>query len=228
MRRITVGLLVAGALLGLVVLSTPAAFGDGDPASDVLAFRVVYNPPDSRATAQQYAELKALIRYLSRHRYPLRVALIATPADLGTATEYWEDAKGYAGDYLGKELSLIYHGNLLVVMPEHYGFYDPVPTKDIPAGDKRVMDGDLAAPGADLAGGTVNVVRKLAAANGIILPRRLAISTPRPQVTSISPRRRHHRRAVAAVIGWVAGLFAVVVAWTASLRARPLRRRAVA
>ncbi len=56
--------------------------------------------------------------------YPLRVAVIASPADLGSVTPLWRQPQAYAG-FLGEELSLLYKGTLLVVMPDGFGLYGP-------------------------------------------------------------------------------------------------------
>jgi hypothetical protein len=50
------------------------------------------------------------------------VALIASPSDLGSVTALWRRPQSYA-DCLGQELSLVYGGPVLVVMPDGYGLY---------------------------------------------------------------------------------------------------------
>jgi hypothetical protein len=204
-------------LAACAITLAPAALADGDPASDILVSRSIFEGVGTKTTAQQRAKLQALVTYVSTHGFPLKIALVPTAADLGSYSQLWEDASDYAGKYLGKELSLIYHGNLLVVMPEHYGL--SVPEKVPPLSDQRVMDGNLATPGSDLVGSTINVVEKLAAANGITLPKRLAISMQKTSPSSIS---------LGPVIGFIVGLVIIAAAWGISFRARPLRSKALA
>ena len=48
--------------------------------------------------------------------------MIASPTDLGSVTELWRQPQNYAR-FLAQELSLLYRGPLLVVMPNGYGRY---------------------------------------------------------------------------------------------------------
>jgi hypothetical protein len=100
----------------------PSALADGDPASDVLASQPLFLPQDAGATASQQAELSALLATAQRRGHPIRVAPIASPADLGAVTALWRQPQNYAR-FLGQELSLLYRGRLLVVMPNGYGLY---------------------------------------------------------------------------------------------------------
>ena len=60
----------------------------------------------------------------ARAGFPVRVAIIAGPPDLGAVTALWRNPRGYAR-FLGIELSLAYKGRLLVVMPNGFGFNWP-------------------------------------------------------------------------------------------------------
>jgi hypothetical protein len=194
------------------------ALADGDPASDVLSFGPLFDPPDAHTSPEQEARLEALINDVNARGYRLKVALVASSGDLGTATEYWEDASGYASKYLGIELSQIFRGGtLLVVMPQTDALYDPVPQKDIPPGDTTAMLG-LPPAGSNLAASASGIVRRLATGNGIALPRRLAFTVP------TAPRRP---RSAAPPVGFVVGLVAAAAAWAISLRVRPFRRKAL-
>ncbi len=99
-----------------------SASADGDPASDVLVTQTLFLPWDAGVSADQQAQLTALLRESEHDGYPLRVALIASSADLGSVTELWRQPQSYA-DFLGDELSLVYRGTLLVVMPDGFGLY---------------------------------------------------------------------------------------------------------
>jgi hypothetical protein len=214
-RRIIAAILALAALMGFAAVLAPPALADGDPASDVLAFDSVFNPPDSGATPAQAATLAATVGAANRAGYPIRVALINSSADLGTITQLWEDAPAYA-QYLGKELSFQFHGVVLVVMPQTDGLY--VPAATIPAGDTKGM-ANLAPAGSDLAASATQIVGRLAADNGVSLPRALAVAPP---AASKSPSSR------LPLIGFLAGLVLVLGVWGLSLRVRPVRRRVVA
>ncbi len=216
MRRIIAAIFALAALVGLAGVSAPAALADGDPASDVLVYDSVFNPPDSGAKPEQAALLAATVQAASRAGYPIRVALINSSADLGTVTELWENAPSYA-QYLGKELSLQFHGVVLVVMPQTDGLY--VPLRTIPAGDRKGMSG-LAPAGSNLADAAIQIVARLAADNGVRLPAKLAVPTASPSSSAGS--------SPLPLVGFIVGLVAVAGAWGISLRARPVRRRAVA
>jgi hypothetical protein len=213
-RRIIAAILALTTLLGLVGVLAPAALADGDPASDVLVFDSVFNPSDSGASAEQAATLAATVTAANRAGYPIRVALINSASDLGTATQLWEEPIPYA-IYLRKELSYQFHGAVLVVMPQGYGLV--VPQLKAPPQDVKVLDSQVL-PGAELADGAQRVVVALAKANGVALDVH-AVALPSAATGSSSPL---------SLVGLIVGLVAVLGAWAASLRARPLRRRAVA
>jgi hypothetical protein len=108
--------------LALALLLAPGTAGaDGDPASDVLvSASPLFLTQSSGATL---ADKQALIRQLQaakRDGRPLRLAVIATRSDLGSVTALWERPQVYA-EFLGRELSLAYRGELLVVMPNGFG-----------------------------------------------------------------------------------------------------------
>ena len=121
-----------------------AARADGDPASDVLATQSLFLPQDAGIPLPQQSQLTGLLQASASSGYPIRVAIIATKADLGSVTELWRQPQTYAR-FLGQELSLVYRGPLLVVMPGGYGFYrlepplpaGPVPTRRTPAPRRR-------------------------------------------------------------------------------------------
>src|ERR1700742_343642 len=96
------------------------ALADGDPASDVLAEQNVFIPADGSIPARDQAQLEAIVRASQRSGYPVRVAMIASRRALGSITHLWRAPAAYAG-FLGRELPLVYHGALLVVMPNGYG-----------------------------------------------------------------------------------------------------------
>ena len=97
------------------------AQADGDPASDVLTTQPLFLPQDAAIPAKQQAQLAGLLQEAARSGYPIRVAVVASSADLGSVTELWRQPQTYAR-FLGQELSLVYRGPLLVVMPDGFGF----------------------------------------------------------------------------------------------------------
>jgi hypothetical protein len=109
--------------LAVITAWIPApARADGDPASDVLASQPLFLPGDGGIPPRQQADLSRLIQAANRGGYGLRVAVIATPADLGSVGELWRRPNGYA-HFLGLELALVYRGATLIAMPNGFGLY---------------------------------------------------------------------------------------------------------
>ncbi len=104
------------------MIAAPSASADGDPASDVLVQSQLFNPIDSGVPLSAQARLEAVLAESARAGFPIRVALIASQSDLGTATALWRSPAKYA-QYLGYELSQLYDGQVLVVMPDGFGLY---------------------------------------------------------------------------------------------------------
>jgi hypothetical protein len=115
MRR----LLFAFALLLVLAAS---AHADGDPASDVLVFKSYFLPyaPQTPVDAEQ--QINTATAAADRAGYPIRVAVISGPADLGIVPQYDGKPAEYA-PFLGQELKFAYKGGLLVVMDDGYGLY---------------------------------------------------------------------------------------------------------
>jgi len=182
------------------------ARADGDPASDVLATQALFLPQDAGATPAQRAQLTALLQNAARRGYPIRVALVASAADLGSVTALWRQPATYAR-FLGQELAFVHKGPLLVVMPNGFGL---TRLGHPPPGESALAA--LAAPGAGLAGAAITAVRRLAADAGHPLP-----------VSSVqAPRAGGSSDAIAWIV-LAAGALAIAIAWGLSLRARPLR-----
>lgn len=181
-----------------------SAHADGDPASDVLATQALFLPQDAGVPANQQAQLAALVAAAGRQGYRIRVALIASAADLGSITELWNQPETYSR-FLGQELALVYRGPLLVVMPDGFGLYG-VGGAHVPAPATIA-----AAHGATLGSTTIAAIQLLARAAGH------PVSVP--VAVSASPSRS------ADVVPWLVfaiGLALIAAAWTASVRARPL------
>jgi hypothetical protein len=195
--------------LGSGPLADPAR-ADGDPASDVLVSQPLFLPQDAGVPASQQAQLGALLTAARRSGYQLRVALIASRTDLGSVTELWRQPQNYAR-FLGQELSLIYHGPLLVVMPNGHGLYRPHGPLD---GEHTALAA-IPAPGSNLGTATLTAIQRLAAAAGHNLPAPAAATPSNPGPNDTLPW-----------IVFAIGSILILLAWIASLRARPISPRA--
>ena len=110
-------------LVCLAALVVPAAgLADGDPASDYLVVADAYLPyPPPPAAAR--AQLTTAIAAAGKQHGRVKVAVIASPTDLGSIPSLFGRPADYAR-FLGQELSYSYDAALLVVMPAGYGFYE--------------------------------------------------------------------------------------------------------
>jgi hypothetical protein len=108
--------------IALLLVLTASAQADGDPASDVLVFKAYFLPyaPQTPVDAEQ--QLNIATAAADRAGYPIRVAVISGPADLGIVPQYDGKPQEYA-PFLGQELKFAYKGGLLVVMDDGYGLY---------------------------------------------------------------------------------------------------------
>jgi hypothetical protein len=198
--------------LAVLCVSASPALADGDPASDVLATQPLFLPADAGLSAGQQAQLVSLANAARRSGVSLRVAVIASPADLGSVTELWRRPQTYAR-FLAQELSVVYGGTLLVVMPNGFGT-DP-PARAAPS--VRTALAGLPPPGSPsrLGTATLAAIERIASAAGHPLAAPSAIPAETAGSTSSE------------VVPWLvfaAGAVLIAVAWTLSLRARPLRR----
>jgi hypothetical protein len=205
-------LCLAGLLLAVAVLAD-SALADGDPASDVLATQTLFLPWDANLPTGEQAQLAAVLESAAHHGFSIRVAVIASAGDLGSVTALWRQPQEYAS-FLGEELSLVYRGPLLVVMPSGFGLRGFAPP---PAKLSSALAG-MSAPtnGAQLGQVTIAAIERLAAVSGHPLPSTSVRLAPGAGGGSI------------AAIDWIVfalGAVAILAAWTASLRAQPLRAR---
>src|SRR5438105_1386416 len=85
-RRPTFAPRLAAILTGILLLAAlmPAgAIADGDPASDVLLGENVFYPYSPPVSASLQKSLNATTAAAKRSGFPIKVALIASPVDLG-------------------------------------------------------------------------------------------------------------------------------------------------
>ncbi len=210
--RTSIGPVRHGVLALIVValtlaLSPTRAFADGDPASDVLAQQSLFLPQDAGLTSTQQAQLDALLASASRNGFPIRVALIASPSDLGSITELWKQPQSYAR-FLGLELALVYHGPLLVLMPDGLGIVGVKPQDAV----HRAIAADTRST--TLGSRALTAIQQLATAAG----HRLSIPVIKPSI-------RHGSTDVIAWLVFAVGAIMIAAAWTASFRQRPFGAR---
>ena len=104
-------------------LAAPAALADGDPASDVLLTQSVFVPYGAPVSPAVVTQLETVVKRAKAAGYPIKVAIVRVPYDLGAVTSLYGKPQVYA-KFLGRELTFLYRGRLLVVMPQGYGYYD--------------------------------------------------------------------------------------------------------
>jgi hypothetical protein len=210
--RLPVWLLAIGAALVLAGAGlTGTARADGDPASDVLAAQSSYLPTDVGIPLAEQGQIISLLRSATAAGLHLRVAVIASPTDLGSIGELWRQPQSYAR-FLGQELTFVYGGRLLVVMPNGYGIYPQ--SADAGAAVQTALAG-AKPPTSGLGPATLDAIRRIAGAQGI----HLTI----PSATAASPASSGID--LTAVIVFALGVVVILAAWGISLRVRPWRMR---
>jgi hypothetical protein len=194
----------AVAALAAIVAVTPAR-ADGDPASDYLLSQNVFFPFNSKISSTLQEQLTGLTLDAKQKDYPIKVALIATPYDLGAITALWRKPQPYA-KFLAQELAFVYRGRLLIVMPNGFGIYH---LGHQTAKEKRVLSRlTVASGGNGMAGSAITAVKQLAAAKGVkVVPR---------HVGSSSDRNTHDRYVILLIVAGVLLVLVIVM---------PLRRR---
>jgi hypothetical protein len=199
-------------LLALAALAAaPLARADGDPASDWLLSQSMFVPQDDSVPANYSNQLQSVLRDAKARGYEIRVALIGSRYDLGSVYERWKQPKPYAR-FLGTELSFVYKGNLLVVMPN--GLAVTRGGKPLPD-DQAIVD-RIPAPGSDgaaLATAATNAVVKLAANHG-------AVVTAPPLGSGSGSSKNQDRVTIAAVTLVVLALLGAAAIWRRRRRQR--------
>lgn len=145
-----------------VALSPTIARADGDPASDVLLGESVFYPYSPAVSTALAKTLNAETAAATRHHFPIKVALIASPVDLGVIPDLFGKPQPYA-TFLDQEISFQTKQPLLVVMSTGYGLEGMTP-------QARTAIASVAKPTGgksdDLARAAITAVAKLAAAEG--------------------------------------------------------------
>jgi hypothetical protein len=180
----------------------------------VLASQPLFLPADGGFSPAQAAQLSGLLSSAQRNGFPIRVALIATPADLGSVSALWRMPAGYA-EFLGKELPLVFHGTLLVVMPNGFG------VSGVGGAAAGAIPGATSLPtphaGESMVTAAAAAVTHLSAAAGhpLAVPSVQATSSGGSWLGSVD---------LGSWLALAAGAALIAAAWTASLRARPPAR----
>jgi len=163
-RRAFLAVLLALVALGALATSARA---DGDPGSDVLVYQNLFIAADANVSVQQQLQLGDLLSSADKAGFPIRVAIVSQPNDLGAITALWRKPTAYAS-FLGTELSLAYAQRLLIVMPNGFGFNWQGHSA---SAAYRVLGGvRIGTGGAGLATAAQNAVLALARASGTNLP----------------------------------------------------------
>jgi hypothetical protein len=124
-RSLTLLTLAAAALvLALAAVACPVgpARADADPASDVLLGENVFYPYMPAVSTALQSQLNAETATAAKAHFPIKVALIDTPVDLGAIPSLFGQPQRYAS-FLGQEISFNGPQPVLVVMPGGYGVY---------------------------------------------------------------------------------------------------------
>jgi cytochrome oxidase Cu insertion factor (SCO1/SenC/PrrC family)/thiol-disulfide isomerase/thioredoxin len=154
----------------------PGAWADGDPGSDVLVNQSMFLPPDADVGVVQQTQLDGLLSRAQSAGFPVRVAVIAHPDDLGALTPLWLQPRKYAV-FLGTELSMVFTGPLLVVMPDGLGFQWAGHAAASAVAEGRLAGTKVRAGGSGLVAATTMAVKELATLNGARLSRASATAT---------------------------------------------------
>ena len=142
------------------------------------------------------------------HRAPLRVAVIASASDLGAVTALWHRPQDYAR-FLGQEVSLLYRGEILVVMPDGYGLARDGQTP--PRADLALLE-RLPVPGRTLGAAAVSAGLRLLSAHGIATPAASAALGPQPS----------DDRSTLTWVLFSLGAALIAGTWAYSVRVRPV------
>ena len=161
MRRFAVLLVLAAACV-----VAPTALADGDPASDVLIVQKVFYPYYSNTPKASVEQLNATVADANKKGFPIRVAVITSPYDLGAVSALWEKPQPYAR-FLALELAFAFKGPLLIVSPKGYGYVDR--TKPGPAKLGLVRTVPIGKGNEGLVESADKAVRRLAAKAGVQL-----------------------------------------------------------
>ncbi|HEY3188591.1 MAG TPA: hypothetical protein VGJ70_14015 [Solirubrobacteraceae bacterium] len=116
-------------MLALALAAAPPAFADADPPSDVLIAQDYYLPYQPKTEPAFARALRTALKRTKAAGLRLKVAIVSTPADLGSVPAFLGQPQKYA-DFLNKELPGIGRKPLLVVQPFGFGGDDLIGAED--------------------------------------------------------------------------------------------------
>jgi hypothetical protein len=206
-RRLT------GLLAVAVLAHAGAARADGDPASDFLPIRDSYLPYRGIEPAQR--QLDRLLKVARARGHPFKVAVIATPTDLGAVTSLFNRPQPYA-KFLYGEIAGFINGptaTLVVVMPAGVGIqgHDAAADRKVAAAIRP----DSNATPTQLTDTAITTVEKLAAAAGQPLPHIKLVTPP----VSAAPQRSRALFVWLAIVAVLLGVTGLVLTGRALRRA---------
>ena len=94
LRRTLLGVVLAVFAVCAAGVLAPAARADGDPGSDVLVYQNLFVAADANISIPQQVALGNLLTSADPPGFPIRVAVISQPADLGAITALWPQEPG--------------------------------------------------------------------------------------------------------------------------------------
>jgi hypothetical protein len=191
--------LLAVALIAALPAAAPA---DGDPASDVLLAQDVYYPYAPKVARPLATALDGLLKRVRTAGYPMKVALIQTPADLGAYPNLFGDSQRYA-DLLAKEISFNSRPHLLVVMPSGFAGDNLGPKVDEALSGIGV---DQAAKSDGLAIAALAAVARIASSNGHPTP------VPAAAATKIAASKASSKRSTPSLLVYGGPVLLVAIA----------------
>ncbi|MFL5781771.1 MAG: hypothetical protein ACJ760_10705 [Thermoleophilaceae bacterium] len=152
---------IVAAACAVLVAAPQAARADSDPASDILPTQDTFLPYQPKISPDLKAKLQGATKAAKQAGYPIKVAVIATAADLGGVPNLFNQPTKYAA-FLGSEINFNKKAQpLLVVMPVGLGTSQAGPRAT------KAIEGIKVGSGADgLANAALEGVSKLAAASG--------------------------------------------------------------
>ena len=170
--RFAFALLAVAAAAAAVLVSiflVHDALADGDPASDYLISQPLFVTFKANLSGGDSTRLRELLEDAKAKGFPLKVAVIAGPYDLGSVPSLFGQPQKYAV-FLGQEDFYFFKDPLLVVMPQGHGLYNH--GRPVPPGDRAVI-AKLPPPKTAEAGPLIaaaeQAVKALAARRGITL-----------------------------------------------------------
>jgi hypothetical protein len=154
------------AVAAALALAPAPARADGDPASDVLLLQDVYLPYAPGIPKPLADTITTLLKTTRKAGFPLKVAIIADPKDLGAVPQFFGKPQSYA-PFLQSEIAFNSKKPLLIVMPSGYG------AAALPKAAQTGLQGlepPKSADGTELGRAAVTAIVKLSAAAGHPVP----------------------------------------------------------